>query len=184
MLGYAIRKKKAALMREMREKFVRQAAERLLALDDARVAGHTLLTDQVVEPAGLLDVLRDVRRERRRHLAVPSQVKRESRLLDRRDDALRLRHQLGLAQPAGRLGRGDEPHRMLGAHVAVDPLLHRLGTQLRDRVARVDPFGAALAAVVATGAGPQAVLAVQRLEALVKKKTEQAAIVLPMTTAL
>jgi DNA polymerase-3 subunit alpha len=28
MLGYAIRKKKAALMREMREKFVRQAAER------------------------------------------------------------------------------------------------------------------------------------------------------------
>jgi len=28
MLGYAIRKKKAALMRDMREKFVRQAAER------------------------------------------------------------------------------------------------------------------------------------------------------------
>ena len=78
--------------------------------------------DEVVERPRLVDVLRDVRRERRRHLAVLAPgLSANFDLLDRVDDALRLRHELGLAQPAGRLGRLDEPLRVLRAHVAVDP---------------------------------------------------------------
>src|SRR5439155_5131842 len=86
-------------------------------------------------------------------------------LLDRGDDALRLRHELRLAQPAGRLRGHDEPLRVLGAHVAVDTFFHRLGAELRDRVARVDSLRAALVAEVAARAFPDAVLVVQLLEA-------------------
>ena len=48
---------------------------------------------------------------------------------------------------------------VLRAHVVVDALLHRLGAELRDRVARVDALGAALVAEVAAGALPDPVLA-------------------------
>src|SRR5439155_18766115 len=85
-------------------------------------------------------------------------------LPDRLDDALRPRHELRLAQPAGRARRRDEPLRVLRAQVAIDPLLDRLGAELRDRVARVDPLRAALVAEVAAGALPDPVLAVQVLE--------------------
>src|SRR5262249_15360603 len=110
--------------------------------------------------------LRDVRRERRRHLPLLREGERELRLLDRRDDALRLRDELRLAQPAGRLCRDDEPPRVLRPHVAVDALLHRLGAELRDRVARIDALRTALVAEVAAGALPDPVLAVQTVEAL------------------
>ena len=112
------------------------------------------------------DVLRDVRRNGRRHLAVLEEPHRELDLLERLRDALRLRHELGLAQPAGRLRRGDEPLRVLRAHVGVDPLAHRLGAELRDRVARVDALRAALVAEVAARAVPDAVLLRVRLEPL------------------
>src|SRR6478609_9441860 len=107
-----------------------------------------------------------MRRERRRHLAVLREAQRELHLLDRRDDALRLGDELRLAEPACRLGRLDEPFRVLGAHVAVDSLLDRLGAELRDRVAGVDALRAALVAEEAARAVPDAVLAVVLLEPL------------------
>ena len=82
---------------------------------------HALLLDEVEERARLLHALGDVRREGRRHLAVLEQAHGELHLLDRGDDALRLRHELGLAQPAGRLRGGDEPVRVLRAHVLSIP---------------------------------------------------------------
>ncbi len=91
---------------------------------------------------------------------------RELGLLDRRDDALRLRHELGLSQPPRRLRRRDEPLRMFRPHVVVDPLLDRLSAELGDRVARVDPFRAALVAEVAPRAVPDPVLAVVLVEPL------------------
>ena len=48
------------------------AAERVLALHDAERAVAALLLDEVVERARLADSFRDVRRERRRHLAASS----------------------------------------------------------------------------------------------------------------
>src|SRR5438477_4951021 len=135
------------------------AAERVLTLHDPQRAAHSLRLDDVVEPTRLADVPRRMRWERRRDLAVPRQPHRELHLLDRRDDALRLRNELGLAQPAGRLRGGDEPLRVLRAHVAVDPVLDRLGAQLRDRVARVDALRTALVAEVAARAVPDPVLA-------------------------
>src|SRR5204862_5408316 len=86
--------------------------------------------------------------------------------LDRRDDALRLRHELGLAEPAGRLCRLDEPLGVLRPQVAVDPLLDRLGAELRDGVARIYALRAALVAEVAARAVPDAVLVVVVLEPL------------------
>src|SRR5262249_27516881 len=85
-------------------------------------------------------------------------------LLDRGDDALRLRDELGLAQPARRLGRRHEPPGVACAHVAVDAVPDRLGAQLRDRVARVDSLRAALLTEVAAGALPDPVLAAVVLE--------------------
>src|SRR5439155_9844083 len=138
----------------------------LLALDDAGRAVHALRLDDVVERPGLLHVLRHVRRNRRRYLPPPRQAHRKLHLLDRRDDALGLGDELGLAQPARRLGRRDEPLGVLRAHVAVDAVLDRLGPELGDRVARVDPFRAALLAEVAARAVPDAVLGVVGLEPL------------------
>ena len=131
-----------------------------LALDDPGRAFAALPAHEVAQRPRLLDVLRHVRRERRRHLAVLGQLEREADLLDRFDRPLGLRHQLGLAQPAGRLGRLDEPLRVLGAHVVVDLLLDRLGAELGDRVARVDALRAALVAEVAARAVPDPVLLV------------------------
>src|SRR5581483_357861 len=137
-----------------------------LALHDAVEPTAAGIADrQVVQPARLLHVLRDVRRERRRDLALDGEIEREPRLLDRGNDALGLRHELGLPQPSGRLRGGHEPLRVLRAHVAIDALPHRLGAELRDRIARVDALRAALVAEVAPGALPDAVLAVQLLEA-------------------
>ena len=116
-----------------------------------------LLLHEVVERARLVHVLRDMRRERRRHLPVLGQAHRELHFLQRLEHALRLRDELGLAQPAGRLRRGDEPLRVLRAHVRVDALLHRLGAELRDRVPWVDALRAALLAEVAAGAIPDPV---------------------------
>ena len=132
----------------------------------SRRAVAALLLDEVVEPARLVDVLGDVRRERRRHLALREQRHRELDLLDRLHDPLRLRDELGLAQPAGRLRGGDEPLRVPRAHVAVDAVLHRLGAELRDRVARVDALRAALVAEVAARAVPDPVLLRVALEPL------------------
>ena len=120
-------------------------------------------------------VRRDVRRERRRHLALREERHRELDLLDRLHDALRLRHELGLAEPAGRLRRGDEPLRVLRAHVAVDAVLHRLGAELRDRVARVDALRAALVAEVAARAVPDPVLLAVALEALDRRAVARVA---------
>ena len=119
-----------------------------------------------MEAARLVDLLRDVRRERQRHLALAREAHRELHLRDRGDHALRLRHELGLAQPPRRLRRLDEPLRVLRAHVAVDPLLDRLGAELRDRVTRVDALRAALVAEVAAGALPDPVLGGVVLEPL------------------
>ena len=138
----------------------------MLALHVAERALAVLRLHDLPEVARLLDVLRDVRRELEPGLAVPREVDRELHLLDRRDDALRLRHELGLAQPAGRLRRADEPLRVLRAHVAVDAVRHRLGAELRDRVARVDALRAALVAEEAARALPDAVLAAVVLEPL------------------
>ena len=52
------------------------------------------------------------------------------------------------------------------AHVAVDPRLHRLGAELRDRVARVDALRAALVAEVAARAVPDPVRLVVLVEPL------------------
>ena len=141
-------------------------AERLLALDDAGGAVAVLRLDEVEERPRLVHLGSDVRRERRWHLALDGEAHRELHLLDRRDDALRLRHELGLAQPAGRLRRRNEPLRVLRAHVAVDPVLHRLGAELRDRIARIDALGAALVAEVAARAVPEAVRLGVLLESL------------------
>src|ERR1051325_842707 len=103
---------------------------------------------------------------RRRDLSVLGEADRELRLFDRGDDALRLRDELGLAEPAGRLRRLDEPLGVLRAHVAVDPLLDRLGAELGDRVARVDALRAALGAEVAARAAPDPVLRAVLLEPL------------------
>ena len=145
---------------------VRELRERVLALHVAERALAILRLHDLPQVARLLDVLRDVRRELEPRLAVPREVDRELHLLDRRDDALRLRHELRLAQPAGRLGRADEPLRVLRAHVAVDAVRDRLGAELRDRVARVDALRAALVAEEAARALPDAVLAAVVLEPL------------------
>src|SRR5256714_3641683 len=143
---------------------VREHRQRSLALDDPAIALAVLLGDELVQPARLLDVLRDVGRKRRRHLADACELDREARLAARLDDPLRLRDELGLAQPAGRHRRADEPLGVLRAHVAVDAFGDRLGAQLGDRVARVDALRAALVAEVAARALPDAVLAVDELE--------------------
>ena len=132
-------------------------AERLLALDDAGGTVAILRLDEVEERSRLVHLGRHVRRERRRHLALDGKPHRKLHLLDRRDDSLRLRHELRLAEPARRLGGRHEPLGVLRAHVAVDPVLHRLGAELRDRVARVDALRAALVAEVAARAVPEAV---------------------------
>ena len=138
----------------------------MLALDDPERAVAPLRLDDVVERAGLLHVGCHVRRHRRRHLAVPGERHRELHLLDRRDDALCLRNELGLAQPARGLRRGDEPLRVLRPQVVVDALLDRLGAELRDRIPRVDALRATFVAEVAPGAVPDAVLAVVVVEPL------------------
>ena len=145
---------------------VGQLRECVLALHVAERALAVLLADELVEVARLADVLRDVRREREPGLVVLREIDRELHLLDRRDDTLRLRHELRLAQPARRLGRADEPLRVLRAHVAVDPVLDRLRAELRDRVARVDALRAALVAEEAARALPDPVLAAVLLEPL------------------
>src|SRR5437763_16325204 len=140
--------------------------ERMLSLNVAERSLPVLLADERVGVPRLVDVARHVRRERRRHLAVLCEAQRELRLLERLDDALRLRHELGLAQPASRLGRLDEPLRVLCAQVAVDPLCDRLRAELRDRVTRVDALRAALVAEEAARAVPAPVLGVVLLEPL------------------
>src|SRR3954447_7024310 len=142
------------------------ATERMLALDDAERAVTALFLHEVVEGTRLANPLGDVRRERRRDLALLQQPERELRLLDRRDDALGLRHELSLAEPAGRQRRADEPLRVLGAHVVVDALLDRLGAQLGNRVTRVDALRAALVAEVAPRAVPDPMLLVIGVEPL------------------
>src|SRR5215208_4920197 len=72
------------------------SAQRVLALDDAQRAVDALRLDEVVERARLVDVLCDMRREGRRHLAALGETDREAGLLDRGDDPLRLRHELRL----------------------------------------------------------------------------------------
>ena len=131
--------------------------QRMLALDDPERSVAPLLLDEVVEQPRLLDALGHVRRERRRHFAVTRELEGEACLLDRRDDALRLRNELRLAQPTGRHRGLDEPLRMLRAHVAVDAVLDRLRTELRDRVARIDALRTTLVAVVAARAVPDSV---------------------------
>ncbi len=97
---------------------------------------------------------------------MPQQAHRELHFLQRLRDALRLRDELGLAQPARRLRRRDEPLRVLRAHVRVDACAHGLGAELRDRVARIDALRAALLAEVAARAVPDPVLVRVRLEPL------------------
>src|SRR5919106_194897 len=130
---------------------VLEPRERALALDDAERAVAPLLLDEVVEPSRLVDVLCHVDRPGRRHFAVPQQAHGELDLLERRDDALRLRNELRLPEPPRRLRRGDEPLCVLRAQVVVDPLLDRLGAQLGDGVPRVDALRAALVTEVAAG---------------------------------
>src|SRR5947209_10171311 len=125
-----------------------------------------LLADDLAQVARLAHVLRHVRRECEPGLVVLDEVHRELHLLHGRDDALRLGNELGLAQPTGRLGRADEPLRVLRAHVAVDAVADRLGSELRDRVTRVDALWAALVAEEAPGALPDPVLAAVLLEPL------------------
>src|SRR5436190_13140929 len=145
---------------------VLDARQRPLALDDPERTFASLLSDELVERARLAHIRSDVRRNRHRHLALAGEPKREFRLLDGRDNALRLRHELCLAEPAGRLRRRHEPLRVLRPHVAVDPLLDRLGAELCDRVPRIDAFGTALIAEVTAGAIPDPVLVVIVLESL------------------
>src|SRR6266545_4737664 len=60
----------------------------------------------------------------------------------------------------------NEPFRVLRTHVTVDPLLDRLGAELRDRIAGVDALRAALRAEVAARAIPDPVLRVVVIEPL------------------
>src|SRR6266511_2802717 len=140
---------------------VLDARQAPLALDDAGGSVPPLLLEEVVEATSLVDLRGDVDRARRGNLPAPSQTERELRLLERGEDALCLGDELRLAQPAAGFRRGDEPLRVLRAHVVVDPLLDRLGTELRDRVARVDAFRTALVAEVAARAVPDPVLLVE-----------------------
>src|SRR5262249_10836988 len=145
---------------------VREPLERALALDDPLSALAILLLNDLAQIAGLVHVRRRVRERNGAHLAVAREAGAELQLLDRGHVALRLRDQLLLAQPARRLGGGDDPLRVLRAHVAVDPEPDRLGAELRDRVARIDALRAALIAEVAAGAVPDAVLLAVALEPL------------------
>src|SRR5262249_53055661 len=78
----------------------------------------------------------------------------------------RLRDELLLAQPAGRLRARHEPLRMLRSRVAVDAVRDRLGAKLRNCVARVDAFRTALVAEVAARAVPDPVRLAVALEPL------------------
>src|SRR6266508_3102301 len=140
--------------------------ERLLALDDSGRAGASLRVDELVEAASLLNPVGHVWRDGGRHLSVLGERDGELRLLDRGDDPLRLRDELHLAEPAGRLGGVDEPFGVLRAEVAVDALLDRLRAELGDRVARVDALRTALVAEIAARAVPDPVLVVVGLEPL------------------
>src|SRR6516165_2575506 len=143
-----------------------EPSERALALDDSESTFAVLLVHDLTQVAGLVHVRRRVGERNGPHLAVARQAGAELELLDGGDIALRLRDQLLLAQPARRLGRCDEPLRVLRSHVPVDAEPDRLGAELRDRVARVDSLRAALVAEVAARAVPDAVLLVVALEAL------------------
>src|SRR5262249_13552192 len=145
-------------LRSLRMVLEIDAGQRAFTLDDPAGTRDAVLTHDVVELARLVDALGDVRRDGQRHLAVAQQPPCEPGLRDRRHDALRLRYQLGLAQPAGRLRRLDEPLRVLRAHVVVDPPRDGLCAELRDGVARIDALRAALVAEVAAGAVPDPVL--------------------------
>src|SRR5690349_6015707 len=123
--------------------------ERVLSLHDAARPLPVLLAHELVQVPRLVDVPRRVRDRNGAHLAVPGKAGAELELLDRRDVTLRLRDQLLLAQPPGRLRRADEPLRVLRAHVAVDAEADGLGAELRDCIARIDALGAALVAEVA-----------------------------------
>src|SRR5207247_6149734 len=114
--------------------------------------------------ARLVHVPRRVRDRNGAHLAVAREAGAELELLDRGDIALRLRDQLLLAQPARRLGGADEPLRVLRAHVAVDAEADRLGSELGDRVARIDSLRAALVAEGAARAVPDPVPRVVRVD--------------------
>src|SRR6266540_4496122 len=138
----------AVLLREL------DPAEGMLALDDPERAVAPLLFDEVVERTGLVHVLRHVRRERWRHLAALEEPNREFRLLDRRDDTLRLRNELGLSQPTRCLRRVDEPLCVLCTHLVCRLLLEKKNAQLRDCVTRVDALRAALVAEIAARAVP------------------------------
>ena len=81
--------------------------ERRLSLDDAQGTVSALLLDEVVELARLVDVGRDVDRTGRRHLAAAGKLERELRLAQRPEDALRLRDEVGLAQPADRISKSE-----------------------------------------------------------------------------
>src|SRR6266536_375294 len=94
---------------------VLDAREPALALDDTERPVTTLRLDEVVERPRLVDLGCDVDRPRRRHLAATGERQGELRLLEGAENALRLRDELGLAQPSGRLRRDDEPARVLGA---------------------------------------------------------------------
>src|SRR6266511_1821370 len=134
--------------------------ERLLALDDSGRAGASLRVDELVEAASLLNPVGHVWRDGGRHLSVLGERDGELRLLDRGDDPLRLRDELHLAEPAGRLGGVDEPFGVLRAEVAVDALLDRLRAELGDRVARVDAPRQPLVVEIAARAVPDPLLVV------------------------
>src|SRR6266566_2657449 len=68
-----------------------EARQRSLALDDPERTGAPLFADELAERARFTDVRGDVRRNRAGCLASLDQADRELRLLDRGDDALRLR---------------------------------------------------------------------------------------------
>ena len=64
----------------------------------------------------------------------------------------------------------------------VDPFPDRLGSELRDRVTRIDALGAALVAEIAPGAVPDPVLVIQLVEALDRIEfSEQAGVKPPPT---
>src|SRR6266508_408349 len=140
--------------------------ERLLALDDSGRAGASLRVDELVEAASLLNPVGHVWWDGGRHLSVLGERDGELRLLDRGDDPLRLRDELHLAEPAGRLGGMDEPFGVLGAEIAIDALLDRLRAELGDRVTRVDALRTAFVAEIAARAVPDPVLVVVGLEPL------------------
>src|SRR5581483_204647 len=149
--------------------------ERTFALHDPERAPPALLVHEVPERTGLADLLRDVRRHLDPRLVVHDQLPGEARLLDRADDAERARHELGLAQPAGRERRAREPLRVPRALVAVDAVPDRLGAELRDRVPRVDALRAALVAEEAARAFPDPVLAAVLLEPLDRRRVARIA---------